>query len=161
MDPRIGIGNDLHRLETGSGFMLGGVHIKCDLAVSAHSDGDVLLHALTDALLGAMAGGDIGDLFPATEENRNRPSKDFVMNAVQKVAEGGYRIANIDAIVALEKPKLGERKTQIREKIAGLCSLPVAAVGVKAKTAEEVGPVGRGEAVAAQVGVLLVPDQEG
>ncbi|MBN2712332.1 MAG: 2-C-methyl-D-erythritol 2,4-cyclodiphosphate synthase [Planctomycetes bacterium] len=153
---RIGIGSDLHRLENGGGFMLGGLFVESDFSVIAHSDGDVLLHALTDAILGALGEGDIGELFPDTkEENRNRPSSDFVKAAVEMMNRAGYRIGNVDAIINLEKPKLGSLKPEMKKSLASLLGVSPELVNVKAKTAEQTGAVGEGKAVSAEVAVLL------
>ena len=121
-----------------------------------HSDADALLHALTDALLGAAALGDIGEMFPDTDPaNRGRDSGQMLIQAWQAVAKAGYKIVNLDCIVHLERPKLSPHKLAIRQRIAGLLDIPLEAVGLKAKTGETVGPVGRGEAVMTQCVVLL------
>jgi len=121
-----------------------------------HSDADALLHALTDALLGAAALGDIGEMFPDTDPaNRGRDSGQMLQQAWQAVAKAGYKIVNLDCIVHLERPKLSPHKLAIRQRIAGLLGIPLEAVGLKAKTGETVGPVGRGEAVMTQCVVLL------
>lgn len=121
-----------------------------------HSDADVLLHAITDALLGAAALGDIGELFPDTDPaNRGRDSADMLKRALDRVTAAGFCLVNVDAIVFAERPKLSAYKTAIRERIAALLDLPVGDVGFKAKTGERVGPVGREEAIMAEAVVLL------
>lgn len=135
---------------------LGGVEIPHDQALVGHSDADVLLHAVTDALLGAAALGDIGELFPDTDEaNRGRDSADMLRAAHQRVADAGYRVVNLDCIVFAQRPKLSPYKDVIRQRIAELLGLDPQSVGLKAKTGESVGPVGREEAVMAQCIVLL------
>jgi 2-C-methyl-D-erythritol 2,4-cyclodiphosphate synthase len=124
-----------------------------------HSDADVLLHALTDALLGASSLGDIGEMFPNTDPaNRGRDSGDMLSLAWQVVREQGFRIVNLDCIVFLQEPKLSAYKLPIRQRIAELLELPIDRVGVKAKTGEAVGPVGRQEAIMAECVVLLEMD---
>lgn len=121
-----------------------------------HSDADVLLHALTDALLGAAALGDIGELFPDTDEaNRGRDSGEMLAAALAKVCEAGYRVLNVDTIVFAQRPKLSSHKLAIRQRIAELLKIPLEQVGLKAKTGELVGPVGRQEAIMAEAVVLL------
>ena len=123
----------------------------------------MLLHAVTDALLGAIAAGDIGDLFPDTaRENRGRDSAEMLQLAYQQVCQAGYYVVNLDCIVFAQQPKLGVYKQQIRQRIAEILSIPAESVGLKAKTGEHVGPVGRQEAVSAQCIVLLdtvLPDK--
>lgn len=164
---RIGHGYDLHRLEpcapTGDGkpLIIGGVPIPQDAAPAigpvAHSDGDALMHALTDAILGAAALPDIGQLFPNDDEaNKDRPSSDFLAEAVRLMRGSGWTLANVDATVLLQAPKLGPHKAAIREAIARILDLPTARVNLKGKTGEHVGPVGQGQAIEAHAVVLLV-----
>jgi 2-C-methyl-D-erythritol 2,4-cyclodiphosphate synthase len=153
---RIGIGHDTHRLAPGGTLRLGGVTVPFDRHLVGHSDADVLLHAVTDALLGAAALGDIGELFPDTDEaNRGRDSAEMLTRAVRLVAEAGYRVANVDCIVFAERPKLSPYKEAIRKRLAELLQVEVGQVGLKAKTGEQVGPVGRQEVIEAQVVALL------
>ena len=122
-----------------------------------HSDADVLLHAITDALLGAAALGDIGELFPDTaEENRGRDSADMLRRAWQQVQARGYELVNLDCIIFAQQPKLVAVKSAIRQRVAELLGADAGNVGLKAKTGEHVGPVGRGEAMMAECVVLLV-----
>ncbi len=156
--PRVGFGTDLHRLDNGEGIVLGGVSIPCSLRTVAHSDGDVLLHALVDAVLGALGQGDIGELFPDTDpENAGRDSAEFLRAALHRLLLAGYGIGNIDAVVHLQSPKLGANKQAIRQRLAELCELAPEQVNVKAKTGEHLGEVGRGEAIRAEAVVLLRP----
>lgn len=157
---RIGIGHDTHRLESGGPLRLGGIDIPHDQHAIGHSDADVLLHAITDAILGAAAMGDIGELFPNTDEaNRDRDSSDMLALAAKKVRESGYKICNLDCIIFAQRPKLGTCKPVIAARIAEILLLGPTDVGVKAKTGESVGPVGRGEAIQAQCVVLLERQQ--
>ncbi len=153
---RIGIGHDTHRLAAGGPLRLGGIDIPHDAHLLGHSDADVLLHAVTDALLGATAMGDIGELFPDTaDENRGRDSAEMLQLAYQQVRQAGYYVVNIDCIVFAQQPKLSVYKRSIRAQIAKILALPVESVGLKAKTGEQVGPIGRLEAISAQCIVLL------
>lgn len=162
-DLRVGHGYDLHRLEPlapagpGRPLIIGGVRIDSPRGPVAHSDGDVLYHALVDALLGALALPDIGQLFPNDDpRNDGRDSADFVRAAVSKLAEQRARVLNVDATVVLEAPKLGPLKAQIRANIAALLGLPAERVNLKGKTHERVDAVGEGRAVEAHVVVLVV-----
>lgn len=154
---RIGIGHDTHRLQPGGPLRLGGLDVPFDQEAVGHSDADVLLHAITDALLGAASLGDIGELFPDdAEENRNRDSIEMLSIATQKVVASGFTIVNIDCIIFAQRPKLSPYKDAMRQKIAETLALDTDCVGIKAKTGEKVGPVGTGEAVEAQCVALLV-----
>ena len=135
--------------------MLGGIEIESDVGCVAHSDGDVLLHALTDALLGAAGMGDIGDHFPPSDDQlKDAASDQFVEHALRQIRPR-WKVTNIDATIFLESPKLGPHKEAIAESVARICGLNSGLVNVKAKTGEGVGAVGRGEAVDAHVSVLL------
>ena len=159
---RIGLGNDIHRLAAGKPLVIGGVKIDHDRGPDAHSDGDVLLHSLVDALLGAAGLGDIGDLFPDSDEAyRDMESSKFVLEAMRLLKTNGWRPVNVDAVVMAQSPKLSPHKAAIRERVAELTSLPVEAVNIKAKTGEKVGPIGREEAIAAEVVVLIEKDSDG
>lgn len=160
---RIGLGEDRHRLgEPGSGpLRLGGVDVPHDRGLVGHSDADVLLHAVTDALLGALALPDIGELFPNTDPaNRRRDSAGFLRLAHEKVREAGYELSNLDCVVSAQEPKLAPYKEAMRARIAGLLGVEADQIGLKAKTGEGVGPVGRGEAIDARCVVLLVSRQQ-
>ena len=153
---RIGLGEDTHRLVDGGPLRLGGIDIPHDRHLAGHSDADVLLHAVTEALLGAAALPDIGQLFPNTEEaNRNRDSAQMLAAANEKITEAGYQIVNIDCVVSAEQPKLVDYKDGIRHRIAGILRINPHQVGMKSKTGEGVGPIGRGEAIAARCVALL------
>ena len=153
---RIGIGHDTHRLGPGSSLRLGGVNLPHDRSLIGHSDADVLLHALIDALLGAAALGDIGQIFPNTDiENADRDSVEMLQEVVSHVHQAEYRIVNVDCILFAERPKIAPVALEIRRSIAAILSVLPEAVGVKAKTGEGVGPVGREEAISAQAVALL------
>lgn len=154
---RVGLGHDRHRLVAGRPLILGGVRIEYDLGLDGHSDADVLLHAVTDALLGALALGDIGEWFPNTDPRwANADSVIFLQQAVAEVTRRGWEIGNLDCTVHAERPKLSPYKSQIAARVAELLALPVDRVNVKAKTGEKVGPVGRGECLDADAVVLLM-----
>jgi len=154
---RIGIGEDTHRTELGGPLRLGGVDIPHDRRLVGHSDSDVLLHALTDAVLGAAALGDIGAMFPNTsEENRGRDSAEMLALAYREVVAAGYCLANLDCVVSAERPKLLPHAETIRQRIATILDVGIDQIGLKAKTGEGVGPVGREEAIDARCVVLLV-----
>jgi 2-C-methyl-D-erythritol 2,4-cyclodiphosphate synthase len=153
---RVGSGHDTHRLAEGRPLVLGGVRIEHPRGLVGHSDADVVFHAVTDALLGAAGLGDIGDLFPDTDAaNKDADSSRFVAEAVRLLNQSGWRPVNLDVTVFAQEPKLGPLKAQIRNNIATLVGLPAEAVNVKAKTGEEVGHIGRGEAIGCHAVVLL------
>jgi 2-C-methyl-D-erythritol 2,4-cyclodiphosphate synthase len=153
---RIGQGWDSHRIEAGRALIIGGITIPSEFGLAGHSDADVLFHSVTDAILGALALGDIGTHFPDTApEWRAADSRRFLEHAVGLAARERYRLANVDATVILERPKLKDFRPAIRESLAGAVGLPVDAVSVKFKTAERVGPVGEGRSCEAQAVVLL------
>jgi 2-C-methyl-D-erythritol 2,4-cyclodiphosphate synthase len=154
---RIGHGYDLHRLQPGGRLVLGSVVVSEDLSPIAHSDGDVVLHALVDALLGAMAWGDIGELFPNNDERwRNAASSVFVSTVFQKVRLAGYRVGNVDITILAERPKLKAFKPAIASAVARLLDVPVDCVNVKAGTNEGCDAIGQGQAIAAHAVALLV-----
>ena len=153
---RIGIGHDTHRLAEGGPLRLGGCEIPHNKHALGHSDADVLLHAITDAILGAANLGDIGEMFPNTDEaNRGRDSAEMLRFAMNDVANLGWQIVNLDCIVHAQRPKLSPYKTEIRQRIAEILELTRDQVGLKGKTGEGVGPVGNEEAIMAQCVVLM------
>ncbi len=154
---RIGLGHDRHRLVPGKPLILGGVTIPFDRGLDGHSDADVLLHAITDALLGALALGDIGEWFPNTDPQwAGADSAVFVKAAIEEIRRRGWEIANIDATVHAEKPKLSPHKRAMAESVASLLGIAREQINVKAKTGEKVGPIGREEAIDADAVVLLI-----
>lgn len=153
---RVGLGWDSHRIAQGRPLILGGVTVPSEFGLDGHSDADILLHALTDALLGSVALGDIGMHFPDTDPRwKGADSKQFLAHALSLVEEQGWRLANVDCTVILERPKLKDFRLPIRESIASILSLPLDAVNVKFKTAERVGPVGEGKSAEAQAIALV------
>jgi 2-C-methyl-D-erythritol 2,4-cyclodiphosphate synthase len=153
---RTGIGWDIHRTAPGRKLLLGGVEIPAGFGLAGHSDADVLAHAITDALLGAAALGDIGMHFPDTDPRwKDADSLQFLHHAVQLVRVAGYEIINVDSTVILQQPKLKDYRLSIRESLARTLGLPVEAVSVKFKTAEGVGPVGEGLAAEAQAVAMI------
>jgi 2-C-methyl-D-erythritol 2,4-cyclodiphosphate synthase len=154
---RIGQGYDVHPLASGRRLVLGGVEIAHERGLVGHSDADVVLHALTDALLGAIAAGDIGRHFPDREpQNANRDSADFVREAMRLVRARGYRVANADVTILAEAPRLAPHLDDMRTHIATLLDVALDAASVKATRGEGLGPIGRAEGIAAQAIVLLV-----
>ena len=146
MDIRIGQGYDVHAIRTGLPMWLGGVRIPSEVGFVAHSDGDVAIHALCDALLGALALGDIGHHFPDTsDEWKGVDSKILLAKVYALVAEHGYAVSNVDITIALQAPKIGAYVPQMRECLAGVMGIPADRVSVKATTTERLGFVGRGE----------------
>jgi 2-C-methyl-D-erythritol 2,4-cyclodiphosphate synthase len=153
---RVGIGHDTHRLKEGRPLILGGVRIAHPRGLDGHSDADVVLHALTDALLGAAGLGDIGDAYPDTDPAYyNADSSVFLGETLTQLRQRGFRVVNVDVIVFAQEPKLGPVKQAIRTNLARLLSLQPDEVNVKAKTGERVGHIGRAEAIACQVVVLI------
>jgi 2-C-methyl-D-erythritol 2,4-cyclodiphosphate synthase len=154
---RTGLGWDNHRIAEGRRLILGGIEIPCEFGLDGHSDADILLHALTDALLGALALGDIGMHFPDTDPEWKGASSDrFLAHAAELVRSRGWRIANVDTTVILQRPKLKDFRDPIRANIARLLGLEIDQVSVKFKTAEQVGPVGEGKSGEAQAIATLV-----
>ncbi|MFM9117702.1 MAG: 2-C-methyl-D-erythritol 2,4-cyclodiphosphate synthase [Planctomycetota bacterium] len=153
---RIGLGHDTHRLAPGGPLRLGGIDIAHDHHLVGHSDADALLHAITDALLGATSLGDIGELFPDTDEgNRGRDSAQMLQAAWAKVQSLGWQLVNLDCIIFAQRPKLTPHKLALRDQVAQILRVAPDQIGIKAKTGELVGPVGRGEALMTECVVLL------
>lgn len=156
---RTGLGWDVHRLTAGRPMIVGGVAIPSDYGFHGHSDADVLAHAITDAILGALALGDIGEHFPDTDPQwKDAGSLDFLRHALELAAGLGWRVANVDSTVILERPKLKDYRLAIRKKLADAMGVELARVSVKFKTAEKVGPVGEGRSAEAQAVVMLSQD---
>lgn len=153
---RIGSGTDVHRLVPGRPLIIGGVEIDSDLGADGHSDADVLMHAATDAVLGALALGDIGVHFPNTDERwKDAASVEFLKYAVGLAGDRGFEVVNLDATVDLETPKLRPHIDAMRDKLASALGIDKGGVSVKAKTGESVDAVGERRAVRAQAVVLL------
>jgi 2-C-methyl-D-erythritol 2,4-cyclodiphosphate synthase len=153
---RVGLGHDRHRLVAGRPLILGGVAIAHDRGLDGHSNADVLLHAVTDAVLGALGLGDIGEWFPNTDPQwASADSVVFLNAALDEARARGWRIVNLDCTIHAEQPKLGPHKSAIAARLAELLQINRDQINVKAKTGEKVGPVGRQEAIDADAVVLL------
>jgi 2-C-methyl-D-erythritol 2,4-cyclodiphosphate synthase len=153
---RTGIGTDIHRLATNRPLMLGGVEVPFELGLLGHSDADVVLHAVMDAILGATGQGDIGMLFPDTDpEWKDADSGDLTLRVREKFKKDRWEVVNLDVIIHAQAPKLGAYKGQIRRAVAGLLETDFANVNIKAKTNEGLDAVGEGLAIAATVSVLM------
>lgn len=156
MNFRIGLGTDIHQLKTGNKLLIGGVEIHSEKSTVAHSDGDVLIHALCDALLGAINEADIGTHFPNTDKRyRNINSETLLQSVKDMLCSNGYEIVNIDSIIYLEKPKLQPYTTAIKKNLANILSINSNQISVKAKTNEGLDSVGTGKAIKADCIVLL------
>lgn len=153
---RVGIGHDTHRLKDGGPLLMGGVEIPFDQSLDGHSDADVLLHAITDAVLGAASMGDIGELFPNTaDENKNRSSIEMLQIVMQKIRQSGFKLLNVDCIIFAQRPKLSSFKNAICESVASALDIEPNLVGIKAKTGEGVGTIGTEQCMMAQCVALM------
>lgn len=153
---RIGQGYDVHALVAGDGVRLGGVLVPCDMALLAHSDGDVLIHALCDAILGALGRGDIGQHFPdSSAANRDRDSREFLREVGQLMLADAYRLGNADITVIAEAPRIAAHGERMKALLAEDLDCAVDCINIKATTSEKLGYLGRGEGIAAQAVVLL------
>ena len=161
MDVRMGIGSDSHRFDAASALILGGVRIPDAPGLAGHSDADALTHALIDALLGAAALGDIGLHFPPDDPQwAGADSQEILARAVALLSERGYRVINVDATIVAERPKLQPHIPAMRERIAGTLAIAISAVNIKAKTAEGMGALGRGEGIQAQAVAAITATQQ-
>ncbi len=153
---RVGIGEDLHRVDSARTLVLGGVTIEGAAGLAGHSDADVLLHAITDAVLGAAGKGDLGTHFPSSDERwRDRDSRVFLGEALRMAGEDGWALTNVDATVRAERPRLAPHLAAIRESIARIAGVELTQVNVKAKSGEGLDAIGHGEAIGATAVVLL------
>lgn len=153
---RIGHGYDVHRLVSGRALIIGGVEIDFELGLLGHSDADVLLHAICDAILGALGLGDIGKHFPdSNPELAGIDSRKLLREVISKAQDGGYRLGNLDATIICQKPKLAPHIPQMVERIAADCQVEKGQINVKATTTENLGFAGRGEGIAAHAVILL------
>lgn len=156
MNFRVGHGYDVHRLVEGRPLWLGGIHIPCDMGLDGHSDADVLIHAICDALLGAMALGDIGSHFPDSDDRfKGIDSKVLLAEVNQLLQDTGYVVSNIDATLVMEEPKMAQFISVIRETLADVLDIPVEDISVKATTTEGLGPEGRREGIAAHAVAMI------
>lgn len=153
---RVGIGHDTHRLAEGRPLLLGGIRIEHPRGLVGHSDADVVLHTIADALLGAAGLGDIGEHYPDTDPQwKDLDSGRLLSEVVERLQRDGWRTINCDLVIHAQEPKLGPHKAAIRENLARLLRVAPSAVNVKAKTGELVGPIGRAEAIACEAVVLI------
>lgn len=156
-DIRTGSGYDVHRIGPGDGVTLCGVEIACDMTLIGHSDADVALHAVTDAILGAIAKGDIGSHFPPSDPQwRGAPSDRFLIHAVELLRADGYALGNVDLTIICERPKVGPHRDAMRARLAEICGIDVDRVSVKATTTERLGFTGREEGIAAEAVVTVI-----
>ena len=157
MKQRIGIGYDIHRLITGRKLILGGIEIPYEKGLEGHSDADVLLHAVCDAILGALGKGDIGEHFPNTDERYKNVSSLVLLETVNAIAEReGYRVGNVDCVIQAEEPHLTEYKSEMCGQIARILAVQENDINIKATTQEQLGAIGNKEGIAAFASVLLV-----
>lgn len=153
---KIGSSIDVHQLVAKRKLILGGIHIPSKFGAKAHSDGDVVFHAITEAIIGALAKGDLGDHFPPTDpQYKNYDSSKFVLKAMELLKREKYRINNIDITIVLQDPKLGKNKSLIRDNIVKVMKLKKEQVNVKAGTAEKIGEIGKGKGVISFVTLLI------
>jgi len=158
---RTGLGYDIHKLKKGRRFLLGGVEIPFSRGEDGHSDGDVLAHAVCDALLGASALGDIGELFPPCDPAyKNADSMELLRNVHARVKQSGWKVVNLDCVIICEKPKVLPFREVIRKSLAEVLETPVENIFLKGKTAEGLGPPGKGRSVEALALCLLEKNQE-
>lgn len=161
-DYRIGIGHDTHRLVVGGPLRLGGVEIEFDKHLQGHSDADVLLHAVTDAVLGAACLGDIGEMFPNTDPSHaGKDSADMLSAAAERVISLGWKVANLDCVIHAERPRILDHRDRIQHRLSEILVLRQDQVSVKGKTGEGVGPVGEGLIIQAQCVCLLQRIEKG
>jgi 2-C-methyl-D-erythritol 2,4-cyclodiphosphate synthase len=153
---RIGQGFDVHRVEPGEGMTLGGLWVPCNYQIVAHSDGDIVLHAVMDAMLGALALGDIGQLFPDTDSQfKGADSAELTREVRRLCLSKGYSVSNLDLTILCEVPKIGPIRQAMRQCIADVLEAPLDQVSVKASTTEKLGFVGRGEGIAVMASILM------
>lgn len=158
---RVGIGYDIHRLENGRELILGGVKIPYELGLEGHSDADVLLHAICDALLGALALGDIGQHFPNTDMQYKNISSLILLEKVNSLIHNrGFITSNVDAVIIAEKPKLAPFIPEMRSNIARTLGIDIDSISIKATTAEKLGSIGQGKGISAQAVVIVKPRTE-
>ncbi len=147
---RTGVGYDLHRLAVGKKLILGGIEIPFEKGLSGHSDADILLHAITDALLGAASMGDIGEIFPPSDDQWKDADSSIFLRHARELLEGyGWRIVNVDTVIVIEKPKILPYRERIRRNVANILKIDLGVVSIKAKSVEGMGPIGLGEAAEA------------
>ena len=158
MKLRIGNGYDTHPLLHGKSLILGGVEIPSEKGIEGHSDGDVLIHAIVDALLGSLSLGDIGSFFPSTSKWKGCSSHIFLNEVLQKIKSNNYKIVNIDSTIILQKPKINSYIPLIRDNLSKLMNIDIDQISIKATTTDYLGFIGRGEGIAAIASVLICKD---
>ena len=158
---RIGLGYDSHRLGNGGPLRIGGIDVPAEVHAIGHSDADVLLHAITDAVLGSIAEADIGRLFPDdAPANKDRDSSDFLREAIRRLHKRGMDLVNLDCVILAERPKMAPHIDPMKQVISNLVDVPTERISIKAKTGEGIGPIGNAEAIAARVVVLAYTSQQ-
>lgn len=159
MNIKIGHSKDVHRLAPGETLFLGGIEFQHELGLVGHSDADVLLHAITEAIIGAMGMGDIGHFFPDTDPQfKSVDSKVLLAHVIEVMETNGYTIGNIDSTIFAERPKIGPHISAMREVIAKICKIEVSAINIKATRGEKIGFIGREEGMGAEAVVLLIKE---
>ena len=160
MKLRIGNGIDVHELQLGEDLIIGGIKVDSEYGIKGHSDGDLVIHALVDSILGALALGDIGKYFPSSNEKwKNASSETFLNFAIDKMQSLGYKINNIDITIVLQSPSLQSYNKKIRIKLSSLCNIQLNQVSLKATTTDNLGFLGRGEGIAAFITTLLIHNE--
>ena len=155
INTRIGLGYDMHQLEEGSYIILGGIRINSNYSVVAHSDGDIVLHCLSDAIYGSLAAGDIGTHFPSNKENLNIESRKILEHACELITQHDYMINNIDITIVIESPYLQEHILDMRKSIANIVNIDVGQISIKSSTSQKIGMIGEHKAVACYSTVLI------
>ena len=152
---RVGFGYDMHKLEEGSYIMLGGIRIDSNHTVVAHSDGDIVLHSLSDAIYGSLAAGDIGTHFPSNKENTNIQSVKILKHACELITQSNYMINNIDITIVIESPFLQDHIMDMRKSIANIMSIDISQISIKSSTSQKIGMIGEHKAVACYSTILI------
>ena len=152
---RVGFGYDMHKLEEGSYIMLGGIRIDSNYTVVAHSDGDIVLHSLSDAIYGSLAAGDIGTHFPSNKENINIQSVKILKHACELITQSNYMINNIDITIVIESPYLQDHILDMRKSIANIMSIDISQISIKSSTSQKIGMIGEHKAVACYSTILI------
>jgi len=161
MKIKVGHGIDIHQLKSGEDFYLGGVKIESDIGIVGHSDGDVVIHAVVDAILGALSKGDIGAFFPSSDPSiKGVSSKVFLKKALDIMIDNKYKINNIDINVVLQKPQLSSYIYSIRKNLSSLIGIDIETISVKATTTDYLGFIGKGEGIMSTATLLLIKDHE-
>ena len=155
INTRVGFGYDMHKLVEGSHIMLGGIRIDSNYTVVAHSDGDIVLHSLSDAIYGSLAAGDIGTHFPSNKENINIQSVKILKHACELITQSNYMINNIDITIVIESPYLQDHILDMRKSIANIMSIDISQISIKSSTSQKIGMIGEHKAVACYSTILI------